>query len=523
MPLDQAGRPRRQILWVDDEIDQLKSHIIFLAERGYEVTPAANGEDAITLVSQQGFDIVLLDEMMAGMDGLSVLAEIKSLNPSLPVVMVTKSEEEELMNEAIGKRIDDYLVKPVNPSQIISACKRILDARQIREQRIARDYVTEFRDLDAQVNEAGWAEWIDIYSRLSQWDLEIHAHNDESIGDLHHSQWRNCNHVFARYVERNYADWIADRPSGPILSPEVLGQFVMPHVGKGSPVYFIVIDCLRLDQWLALEPLIGEFFNIRREYIFSILPTATPFSRNALFAGSLPIEFASRYPDLWNSGVDDERSLNRYEDDMLKAQLAKFGGKIRSNYTKVTDSGGGKSLRKRLGSWKNMDLVALVFNFLDNMSHGRSESEILQEITPDEAAYRTLTVSWFTHSVLFDILKWISGTDSTVIITTDHGSVLGTRSTVARGNREASTNLRYKFGTNLVCEPREAVMVDNPMTYGLPRMAPSTNFIIAKEDYYFIYPTRYHEYDRHFRNSFQHGGISLEEMILPVVTLTSRG
>ena len=523
MSSGQAGRPRRQILWVDDEIDLLKSHIIFLAERGYEVTPATNGEDAITLVSQQNFDLVLLDEMMAGMDGLSALAEIKSLYPNLPVVMVTKSEEEELMNEAISKRIDDYLVKPVNPSQIISACKRILDARQIREQRIARDYVSEFRDLDFQIGEAGWSEWIDIYSRLSQWDLEIHAHNDESIGDLHHSQWKQCNHVFSRYVERHYADWVADPHSGPMLSPEVVGQFVMPHVGKKKPVYFIVIDCLRLDQWLAVEPLVSEFFNVRREYIFSNLPTATPFSRNALFAGDLPLEISSAYPEIWSKGDDDERSLNRYEEDMLKRQLQRYGKKIRSNYTKVVDSGGGKSLRKRLGSWKNMDLVALVFNFLDNMSHGRSESEILQEITPDEAAYRTLTVSWFTHSVLFDILKWIAGTESTVVITTDHGSVLGTRSTVARGNRQTSTNLRYKFGTNLVCEPKEAVMVQDPRTFGLPRATPSTNFIIAKEDYYFIYPTRYHEYDRHFRNSFQHGGISLEEVILPVVTLTPRG
>ncbi len=517
-------KTQRQILWVDDEIDMLRSHIIFLADRGYEVTPATNGEDAVSMLWEKSFDIVLLDEMMAGMDGLSTLNEIKNVQPTLPVVMVTKSEEEELMNEAISKRVDDFLVKPVNPSQIISACKRILDARQIRAQRIARDYVTEFRDLETRMHEADWSEWIEIHSRMSLWDLEIHSHNDESIGELHHSQVRNANRVFSRYVENNYRYWLEDPHSGPILSPEVVKQYVMPHVQKGALVYYIVIDCLRLDQWLALEPLISEFFAIRREHIFSILPTATPFARNALFAGKMPREFAREYPDLWHRGEDDERSLNRYEEQMLKSQLAGYSRKIKSAYTKIIDTSGARSVLNKVGSWKNQDIVAMVFNFLDHMSHGRSESEILQEITPDEAAYRTLTVSWFSHSVLFDILKWISrNPNAVVVVTTDHGSVLGTRSTVARGNRQTSTNLRYKFGTNLVCEPKEAVMVQDPKTFGLPRVSRSTNFIVAKEDYYFIYPTRYHEYDRHFRNSFQHGGISMEEMIVPVVTLLPKG
>ncbi|OQB39454.1 MAG: Alginate biosynthesis transcriptional regulatory protein AlgB [Candidatus Latescibacteria bacterium ADurb.Bin168] len=514
-------RPRRQILWVDDEIDLLRSHIIFLADRGYDVTPATNGEDAVALASERSFDIVLLDEMMAGQDGLTTLDEIKSIHPTLPVVMVTKSEEEELMNEAIGKRIDDYLVKPVNPSQIVLACKRLLDARQIREQKLVRDYVSEFSSLHTQISTAGWSEWMDIFGRLAAWDLEIHSYNDPSLSEMHHSQWRHCNQVFARYVEENYAGWVAVPRTGPITSAEVVRQFVVPHIGA-RPVYFIVIDCMRLDQWLAIEPLIAEYFAVRREHYYATLPTATPFSRNALFAGMFPAGVARRFPDLWTPGNDEDQSLNRFENQLLVENLARVGVKQPIHYQKVLDASDGRAVLKKIGTWKNAGLVALVFNFVDHLSHGRSESEILQEITPDEASFRSLTVSWFSRSALFEILKWISRTDSTVIVTTDHGSVLGTRATIARGNRETSTNLRYKSGTNLQCDPKEALLVRDPLTFGLPRFTPSTNFIIAKEDFYFVYPTRANEFGRHYRNSFQHGGISLEEMILPVVTLTPR-
>ncbi len=522
--MPETAARRRRILWVDDEIDLLRSHRIFLSERGYDVTPATNGDDALALVAGENYDIVLLDEMMPGMDGLSTLDEIKSLQPTLPVIMVTKSEEEQLMNEAIGKRIDDYLVKPVNPSQIVMACKRILDARQIRAQRMMRDYVTEFQDLDSIMSNAGWSDWIDLFTRLAHWDLEIHSHHDQSVAEMFHTQWRNCNRVFARFIENSYPGWLADPNTGPIMSPDVVRQFVTPHLGSDRRVYFIVIDCLRLDQWLVIEPLVAEFFNVRRETYFSIVPTATPYSRNALFSGQFPAEMAKTYPELWASGDDDDLSLNRHEARMLSGQLGRLGlGNTTSRYEKIVGVDEGRSLGKRMGAWKSLDLVAMVFNFIDNLSHGRSESDILQKITPDEASFRSLTVAWFAHSPLFDILQWISSTDATVIITTDHGSVLSSRATLARGNRDISTNLRYKYGLNLFCDQKEAVLVKDPTNWGLPPVSPSTNFIIAKEDFYFVYPTRYHKYDRQYRNSFQHGGISLEEMIVPVVTLTPRG
>lgn len=515
---------RRRILWVDDEIDQLRSHIIFLDKRGYEVTPVNNGEDAIALIADERFDLVLLDEQMPGMDGLTTLDEIKGIQPQMPVVMVTKSEEEEIMNEAIGKQIDDYLVKPVNPSQIILAAKRILDARQIREQKLVRDYVAGFADLDGQAANADWSDWMDIYARLAQWDLEVHAMRESSISEMHHEQWRACNQQFGRYVETHYPNWISDAKTGPIMSPEVIEQFVAPHLRASAPVFFIVIDCLRYDQWLAIEPLVAEFFSVRRESYYSILPTATPYSRNSLFSGLIPIDIARWYPDIWTHANDDDHSLNLHEGDMFTKHLDRLGfDDITHTYHKAVESGDRRGLLKKLQAMsRNTQLFGLVFNFIDQLSHGRSESELLREITPDEASFRSLTVSWFSRSSVFSILQWISEIGGTVVLTTDHGSVLGSRATIARGNRDTSTNLRYKFGLNLFCNQKEAVHVRDPATYGLPRITPSTNFIIAKEDFYFVYPTKYHQYDRHYRNSFQHGGISLEEMILPVVTLTAR-
>ncbi|MDP6124923.1 MAG: PglZ domain-containing protein, partial [Candidatus Latescibacteria bacterium] len=449
---------------------------------------------------------------------------LKAMRPDLPVIMVTKSEEENLMNEAIGKRIDDYLVKPIKPSQIISAAKRVLDGRAIQGEIAVRDYVTEFNEISAMIPDAGWKEWIDIHARLSEWDLEISRLADQGIIQMHHDQRKACNAAFGRYVAINYPNWVTDRNSGPILSPDVFSRFVAPHLKEGRQVYYIVVDCLRLDHWLAIEPLISEFLNVRHEYYLGILPSATPFARNALFSGQFPKEMAEFYTELWEAGSDDEASLNRYEHEMMNGQLDRMGLRFSTptKHSKLLSSEGAQNLLKRMGSFSGIPLVALVFNFIDQLAHGRSESDILREITPDEAAFRSLTRSWFEHSALMGILRQIARTDAVVVFTTDHGSVLGTRGTLARGNRDTSSSLRYKFGTNLYCDDKDAVFIRDPEVWGLPRATPSTNCIIAKEDTYFVYPTRFNEFDRQYRNSFQHGGISLEEMVLPVVTMRSK-
>jgi CheY-like chemotaxis protein len=514
----------KQILWVDDEIDQLKSQIIFLESKGYKITEVSNGEDAVALVGKKNFDLVLLDEMMPGKDGLTTLEEIKEKSPHLPVIMVTKSEEENLMEQAIGQKIDDYLTKPVNPSQVLSAAKKILDTRKIRVQRMAQEYAKASAKIrSALFGPLSWREWIDIHQTLCEWDLEIDNFGDPDLRQSHQGQRRECNIEFAKYIEDAYLKWLA-KENPPALSVDLVSQYLFPLFSKTKRVIFIVMDCMRLDQWLTIEPTLDEYFHIKRDYYYSILPTATPYSRNAIFSGLFPSEHAQKYPELWKAGTIDDSSRNRYEHQLMDNQLKKLGVLLKpdTRYVKVLDASEGEYLAKKISSYKDTSLLSVVFNFLDILAHGRSQSEILKEMTPDESAYRSLTRPWFTHSSLFRVLQYLSTQDCTVVLTSDHGSVLGTRGTIALGKRDTSTNLRYKYGDHLNCNPKEALLIKDPLQYKLPRYNMSTTYIIAKEDFYFVYPTSYNEYEREYKNSFQHGGISLEEMILPVVTLTPK-
>ncbi|MGB2698124.1 MAG: response regulator [Candidatus Zixiibacteriota bacterium] len=511
----------KKILWVDDEIDQLRSQIIFLEGKGYHVTPVSNGDDAVKLVGKEAFDLILLDEMMPGKDGLTTLEEIKEINPYIPVIMVTKSEEEDLMEQAIGKKIDDYLTKPVNPSQILSAVKRILEVKWIREDHLSQDYLKDFRKISDLLNTPlGWQDWIEIHKTLSEWDLEVENIKDLGLKQTHSDQRKECNLQFGKYIDKEYQGWLSSEDS-PTVSPDVAKKYLFPILRQGKSLFFIVVDCMRLDQWMIIEPLLDEYFNIKTDYYFSILPTATPYSRNAIFSGLFPDALALKYPELWKRGSEDELSRNRYESDLMKEQLKSLGVRLKTEpkYKKIVDKEEGGNLSKRISTFTDISFFSIVFNFLDMLAHGRSESEILMEITPDEAAFRSLMRSWFTHSSLFEILKYLSTQNCEVVITTDHGSVLGTRGTIAYGRKDTSPNLRYKYGDNLKCDTKEALLIKNPKDYKLPVYSMGTTYIIAKEDFYFVYPTKLSEYRREYRNTFQHGGISLEEMILPVATL----
>jgi len=516
---------KKRLLWVDDEIDLLRSHIIFLEGRGYEVSPASNGEDAISLIRKERFDIVLLDEMMPGMDGLTTLENIKNIAPGVPVIMVTKSEEERLMDEAIGRRIDDYLTKPVNPSQILSACKRILDARRIQGLQLTKDYVSEFNKLKSQLagGQLGWKEWARVHEDLSRWDLLLDGFPDVGLRQTHEDQKKEFNHSFGKYIEDSYRHWLKeDNP--PVLSVDVVAEYIYPLLAAKQQVFFVVIDCMRLDQWLALEEILGQYYNINRHLYYSILPTATPYARNALFSGLYPGEIAQQYAELWKPGTADDQSKNRYERQLLDRQLAKMGLKFSPDpkYVKILEVEEAANVSRKLSSYFDVPLTSLVFNFLDILAHGRSESEILQEIAPDETAFRSLMRSWFLHSHLFEILKALAQRDVAVVVTTDHGSVLCTRGTKAFGKKDTSTNLRYKYGNNLRCDTKQSLLINKPREYNLPAYSLNTTYIIAKEDFYFVYPTKFHQYQRQYKNSFQHGGISMEEMILPLAVMRPR-
>ncbi|MBN2103959.1 bifunctional response regulator/alkaline phosphatase family protein [bacterium] len=510
-----------KILWVDDEIDHLKPHILFLEERGYSVTPVTNAEDAISLIQNDQYDLVLMDEMMPGMDGLEALPVIKSMRPSLPMIMVTKSEEENLMEEAIGVQIEDYLTKPVNPSQIFSTCKRILERQRISQEKVAREYTSEFGEISAILNQNMTPEmWIDIHIKLSERDLDLDAHPDLGLRQTLHDQKRECNQGFGKYIRNQYIGWLAS-DSRPTLSVDLIPKFVLPSLKQDKHVLFIIIDNLRLDQWLILEPILYDWFMIRRDYYFSILPTATPYSRNAIFSGLFPAEIEAQYPDLWKQGEDDEYSRNRYEHPLLLDHLERLGIMLKPEpkYVKMVDASDTRGVMKNIDAYLSSPLSAMVFNFVDIMAHRRSDSQILREIVPDESAFRSLTRTWFEHSALFQILKASARAGVKVVLTSDHGSIRCMRGSTVHADKETSTNVRYKYGRAIRGEQKHCIEVKDPGKFKLPARGINTNYLIALEDYYFVYPTNYHKYLSLYRDSFQHGGVSLEEMILTAVTL----
>jgi CheY-like chemotaxis protein len=514
---------KRRVLWADDEIELLKSHIRFLEGKGYEVVAVPNGEDALARVREDSFDVVLLDEMMPGMGGVATLAAIKEIDPALPVVLVTKSEEESLMEEAIGRRIDEYLVKPVTPTQVLSTLKRLTEGKALRAGLFTRDYVAEFNRLQSRRLESlDQAAWLDLYRKLTELEMALFSIDDIGLRQAHLDMKREMNRDFGRFLETEYPRWVADPADRPFLSSDVLPRKVFPRLAAGHTVYFIIIDCMRYDQWLAIQPHLAPHFRTEVELYYSVLPSASSYSRNAMFSGLLPREMAARHPDWWlerNQGG----GKNRFEEDFLTAQLERTGhGSIKTKYVKVFDEEDEQALRREISTYNGLSLVSFVFSFLDQITHGRAESRVLRELAPDEAAFRSILESWFQHSVLNEVFKNIARQNATIVLTTDHGAIQARHSTLVHGNRDTSTNLRYKHGVNLRAEEKDAILIKKPEVWGLPDDFLNKNYLLAREDKYFVYPTNFHEYERLYMNSFQHGGVSMEEVILPCVTLTPR-
>lgn len=518
--------PRARILWADDEIELLQSHLLYLEEKGYRIDGVANGDDAINAVQNGIYDLVLLDEMMPGKDGLTTLMQIKEVEPGVPVIMITKNKEESLMEEAIGAKIADYLTKPVNPSQILMACKKILEQAQISGEQASRKYVDEFNTISRLVaSNPGPDEWISIHTKLAQWEIEFDGLPEVGFKQTLQDQRNECNVEFGKYIEDRYPEWIhSPVPERPSLSVDVVKNSVVPLLQQEKPVLFIVVDCMRLDQWLTIERMLYHDYRIQKDYYFSILPTATPYSRNAIFSGLFPGEIQKEYPEIWSRAVDDEGSMNRNEHTFLIDQLRLHGIDISGNskYSKVLDAEQGRRVARDIKTLLDNRLITLVINFVDLLAHQRSESEFLQEIVPDEAGYRTIVRTWFERSWLLQVLKQIKDSGYTIVITTDHGSTLVQKPALVKADREASSNVRYKYGRNLNADPKQAIFVREPDEYKLPYRGINTTFLLAKENYYFVYPTDYNKYRSKLNNTFQHGGISLEEVILPVVTLEAR-
>lgn len=512
------------ILWTDDEIDLLRAHIFFLREKGYEVDTANNGPDALDLVRKNYYDIIFLDENMPGLSGLETLAQIKTISPNVPVVMITKSEEESIMDEAIGSKIADYLIKPVNPRQILLSLKKNVEKKRLITRQTTQDYQTEFMQIGAKLNNRLTAEeWMDLYRTLIYWELELDTSDDKTMDEVLALQKMEANQSFFRFVKENYLNWFG-KPLGerPMLSTDIFRQKVFPLLSNGQKVFTLVIDNLRYDQWRVLSPVISEYYKTEDETLFfSILPTATMYSRNSMFAGLLPSEIEKLYPMLWEDD-DNEGNKNPHEEELLLKQMIRMGRKEKLYFEKVINLKSGKKMTDTIRNILGNDLSVIVFNFVDMISHARTEMDMIRELASDEKAFRSLTLSWFNHSSLLDLLKMLAQNNIRVIITTDHGTIRVDNPVKVIGDRETNTNLRYKLGRNLNYKTKQVFEVTNPRDAFLPSRNVSTSYIFAQGNDFFVYPNNYSYYANYFVNTFQHGGISLEEMIIPVITLSPK-
>ncbi len=519
------NRPGKRILWVDDEIDLLRPHLLFLQQRGYHVDAITNGDDALALLGDRQYDLVLLDEQMPGMSGLEVLEVLRRDDPHAPVVLVTKSEEDRTMTEAIGRRVDDYLVKPTSPRQVLSVVTRILEGSAIRQQQAAQDFARRFPTLGILRQEARSAlEFAALYEELVDWHVRLEAAGEPGLMDSVSSLLIELRRDFGGWIRQHYPRWVRGTEKGPLLSVDLVRECLVPLLGA-KPVFFVVLDCMRLDQWRVISPLLARDFEIQEQLHFSVLPTATPYARNAIFSGFFPERIAKDHPGWWDFS-DDEGSLNAFEDQLIRAQLKHLTGQdIPVHYEKIFSDKEEGSVRGRIRSALKTKgtVVALVFNFVDLMTHGRSESPILMEVARDEAALRAVTRSWFERSTLFSVLREAAAQGHHVVFTTDHGSILCQRPTTVFARKDATANLRYKFGADLRAEEPAGVLTTNDhKDLGFPPGKLGTTYVLAMEDFFFVYPTKLREYQARYRNSFLHGGVSPEEMIVPVAHLTPR-
>ena len=508
-----------RILWADDEMDLLRPYILFLEEKGYEVVTATNGKDAVELCQKESFDIIFLDENMPGLSGLEALALIKDIDPNVPMVMITKSEEENIMNMAIGSKIADYLTKPVNPSQILLTLKKNIHKKEIVSEHTTTTYQSQFGRIGMQINDTlTYEDWVEVYKKLVYWELEL-AETDNGMDEMLRMQKTDANNTFTKFVKKNYVDWFEHPEKRPLMSPDLFKTKVFPLLDQGEKVFFILVDNFRYDQWKVIRELLNDIYQVIEEELYcSMLPTATQYARNAIFSGLLPLQIQQMYPEFWIE-EEDEEGKNLHEKDLLQTQLDRFRKKYTFSYHKVSDSASCERLIGQLPRLEVNNLNVCVLNFIDMLSHARTESKMMRELANDEEAYRSLTLSWFKHSPTYELFKEIAHRGYKVIVTTDHGTIQVNNAIKVIGDKHTNVNLRYKLGKNLSYNKKEVFEITQPAKIGLPSPNVSSAYIFATNDDFFAYPNNYNHYASYYKNTFQHGGISLEEMLIPIVVM----
>lgn len=508
------------ILWADDEIDLLKPHIMFLKNKGYDLVTVNNGHDALELVESQHFDLIILDENMPGLTGLETLSRVKQIAPHIPIIMITKSEEENIMDQAVGNKIADYLIKPVNPNQILLSIKKNLHSEELVSVQATSDYRQEFNNITSLISNASSIEdWYELYGKLVFWELEL-ASADTNMDELLNMQKIEANSTFNKFIKKNYEKWVTT-DNHPVMSPDIFKTKVFPLLDKGEKVFFILIDNFRLDQWRTIKPLLSDYFTFDEDQYCSILPTATQYARNAIFSGLMPIKIAQMFPDLWVDEDEDEgKNLN--ESPLIDTLFKRYRRQCRFSYNKINDSATGERLIREFSNLEHNDLNIIVLNFIDMLSHARTESKMIRELAATNAAYRSLTESWFRHSSALELFRKIAEKGYKIVLTTDHGTIRVDNPVKVVGDRNTNTNLRYKLGKNLSYNPKQVYEIKRPEAFGLPSPNVSTTYIFAGNRDFFAYPNNYNYYVQYYTDTFQHGGISLEEMIIPLITLSAK-
>ena len=508
-----------RILWVDDEMDLLRPYILFLEEKGYEVTTATNGKDAIELCQKESYDIIFLDENMPGLSGLETLAFIKDIDPTVPMVMITKSEEENIMNMAIGSKIADYLTKPVNPSQILLTLKKNIHKKEIVTEHTTTTYQTEFGRIGMQINDSlTYENWVEVYKKLVYWELEL-AETDNGMDEMLKMQKTEANNTFTKFIRINYVDWFEHPENRPLMSQDLFKTKVFPLLDKGEKVFFVLVDNFRYDQWKVIRELLNEFFQFNEEELYcSMLPTATQYARNAIFSGLLPLQIQQMFPDLWVE-EEDEEGKNLNEKDLLQTMFQRYRKNYTFSYHKINDSNSCERLIDQLPRIDGNQLNVCVLNFIDMLSHARTESKMMRELANDAEAYRSLTLSWFRHSPTYELFKAIAQHGYKVVFTTDHGTIQVDNAIKVIGDRNTNVNLRYKVGKNLSYNKKEVFEITQPSKVGLPSPNVSSTYIFAYNDNFFAYPNNYNHYVSYYKDTFQHGGVSLEEMLIPIIVM----